>query len=85
VAKPKKNTEAQAQVQTENQTQEKVSQQKTAQKRPKKYRSLSRFIEVFEFKGTRYTIHPNSVVENLPEDAPQLQKLIKEGKLVEVK
>ncbi len=89
MAKPKKNTEAQekqnSQVQAGNQAQEKASQQKPAQKKPKKYRSLSRFIEVFEFKGTRYTIHPNSVVENLPEDAPQVQKLIKEGKLVEVK
>ncbi len=79
MAKPKKSTEA------ENQAKEKVNQQKNAQKKPKKYRSLSRFIEVFEFKGTRYTIYTNSVVENLPEDAPQVQRLIKENKLVEVK
>ena len=57
---------------------------KASSKKPKKYRSLSRFVEVFEFQGTRYTIHPNSVVEGLPEDAPQVQRLVKEGKLVEV-
>ncbi len=74
------------QVQAENKAQKQPKKtQKNAQKKPKKYRSLSRFIEVFEFKGTRYTIHPNSVVENLPEDAPQVQRLIKENKLVEVK
>jgi len=72
--------------QAKNQAQEQPKQtQKTVQKKPKKYRSLSRFIEVFEFKGVRYTIHPNSVVENLPEEAPQVQRLVKEGKLVEVK
>jgi len=80
VAKSVQNTQA------KNQAQEQPKQtQKTIQKKPKKYRSLSRFIEVFEFKGVRYTIHPNSVVENLPEDAPQVQRLVKEGKLVEVK
>jgi hypothetical protein len=76
----------------ENQTQEQPKQTeakeqqkpKASQKKPKKYRSLSRFIEVFEYKGIRYTIHPNSTVENLPEDAPQVQRLIKGGKLVEV-
>ena len=73
-------------MQAKNQAQEQPKQtQKTVQKKPKKYRSLSRFIEVFEFKGVRYTIHPNSVVENLPEEAPQVQRLVKEGKLVEVK
>jgi len=80
VAKTKSNP-AQSQ---QNQEQSKQTQ-KPAQKKPKKYRSLSRFIEVFEHKGVRYTIHPNSVVENLPEDAPQVQRLIKAGKLVEVK
>jgi len=90
VAKSKKNIDAQgkqnSQVQAESQAQEQPKQtQKTVQKKPKKYRSLSRFIEVFEFKGVRYTIHPNSVVENLPEEAPQVQRLVKEGKLVEVK
>jgi len=95
VAKSKKNTAAQAQVQAENEVQnpqaesqakKRLEQSKrTVQKKPKKYRSLSRFIEVFEFKGTRYTIHPNSVAENLPEDAPQVQRLIKSGRLVEVK
>jgi len=77
VAKSKKNS----QTQTENQVQEKSKQTQ----KPKKYRSLSRFVEVFEHKGIRYTIYPNSVIENLPEDAPQVQRLIKEGKLVEVK
>lgn len=90
MAKSKKNIEAQEkqnpQVQTESQAQEQSKQTpKTSQKKPKKYRSLSRFVEVFEFKGTRYTIHPNAVVENLPSEAPQVQRLIKEGKLVEVK
>jgi len=80
VAKTKSNP-AQSQ---QNQEQSKQTQ-KPAQKKPKKYRSLSRHIEVFEYKGVRYTIHPNSVVENLPEDAPQVQRLIKAGKLVEVK
>jgi hypothetical protein len=60
-------------------------QPKQSQRKPKKYRSLSNYIEVFEHEGVRYIIHPNSVVENLPEDAPQVQKLIKEKKLVEVK
>jgi hypothetical protein len=70
-----------------SQPKEQVQEQKpkASPKKPKKYRSLSRFVEVFEFNGTRYTIHPNSVVEGLPEDAPQVQRLIKEGKLVEVK
>ena len=77
MAKSKKNSQAQ----TENQVQEKPKQTQ----KPKKYRSLSRFVEVFEHKGIRYTIYPNSVIENLPEDAPQVQRLIKEGKLVEVK
>ncbi len=77
MAKSKKNS----QTQTENQVQEKSKQTQ----KPKKYRSLSRFVEVFEHKGIRYTIYPNSVIENLPEDAPQVQRLIKEGKLVEVK
>ena len=77
MAKSKKNS----QTQTENQVQEESKQTQ----KPKKYRSLSRFVEVFEHKGIRYTIYPNSVIENLPEDAPQVQRLIKEGKLVEVK
>lgn len=90
MAKSKKNIEAQekqnSQVQAESQAQEQPKQtQKPVQKKPKKYRSLSKFIEVFEFKGTRYTIHPNSVVENLPEEAPQVQRLIKKGKLIELK
>ena len=70
-----------------SQPKEQVQEQKpkASPKKLKKYRSLSRFIEVFEFNGTRYTIHPNSVVEGLPEDASQVQRLIKEGKLVEVK
>jgi hypothetical protein len=59
--------------------------QKPVQKTPKKYRSLSRFIEVFEHKGVRYMIHPNSVVENLPEDAPQVKRLIEQKKLIEIK
>ena len=91
-AQPQQNQEQsknQAQEQLK-QTQEVKEQNKQAgQQKPKsqkkKYRSLSRFIEVFEHKGVRYMIHPNSVVENLPEDAPQVQKLIKEKKLVEVK
>jgi len=78
VAKANQNTQAQ-------QKQQETQNAKPTQKKPKKYRSLSRFIEVFEYKGKRYTIHPNSVIENLPEDAPQVQKLIEEGKLVEVK
>jgi hypothetical protein len=77
-----KNSQPKEQVQ-ERKTQE--QKPKASPKKPKKYRSLSRFVEVFEFQGTRYTIHPNSVVEGLPEDAPQVQRLIKEGKLVEVK
>ena len=75
MAKPKKDTGEQT----------KQSSQKPAEKKPGKYRSLSRFIEVFEFKGVHYTIHPNSVVENLPEEAPQVQRLIKEKKLARVK
>ena len=69
----------------QNPAQPRQKQPKQSQREPKKYRSLSNYIEVFEHKGVRYTIHPNSVVENLPEDAPQVQKLIKEKKLVEVK
>ncbi|WP_457679427.1 hypothetical protein [Thermovibrio sp.] len=82
MAKAKKNAEAQ-----EKQTPQEQSKQtqKPVQKKPKKYRSLSRFIEVFEYKGIRYTIYPNAVVENLPEDAPQVQRLIEQKKLVEVK
>ena len=68
----------------QNQEQSKQTQ-KPAQKKPKKYRSLSRFIEVFEHKGVRYMIHPNSVVENLPEDAPQVKRLIEQKKLIEIK
>ena len=78
MAKANQNTQTQ-------QKQQETQKPKPAQKKRKKYRSLSRFVEVFEHKGTRYMIHPNSVIENLPEDAPQVQKLIKEGKLVEVK
>ena len=89
MAKPKNietREKSNPQVQAENKAQKQPKKaQKTAQNKPRKYRSLSRFIEVFEFKGTRYTIHPNSVIENLPEDAPQVQRLIKENKLVEVK
>ncbi|WP_456436920.1 hypothetical protein [Desulfurobacterium sp.] len=77
--KPKQTQEVKEQSKQEQQ------KPKSSQKKPKKYRSVSRFVEVFEHKGVRYTIHPNSVVENLPEDAPQVQRLIKEGKLVEVK
>ena len=79
-----KNNQNAAQLKSQTQGQPKQTQ-KPVQKSPKKYRSLSRFIEVFEHKGVRYMIHPNSVVENLPEDAPQVQRLIKEGKLVEIK
>ena len=78
MAKANQNTQAQ-------QKQQETQKPKSAQKKVKKYRSLSRFVEVFEHKGIRYMIYPNSVIENLPEDAPQVQKLIEEGKLVEVK
>jgi hypothetical protein len=85
VAKANQNT-----VQPKNQTEKAVQEQpkqnpKPSQRKPKKYRSLSRFIETFEHKGTRYTIHPNSVIENLPEDAPQVKRLIEQKKLIEIK
>ncbi|OMH40223.1 hypothetical protein [Desulfurobacterium indicum] len=83
MAKDKKNTEVQEKQNTQVQKQPKQTQ-KPAQK-PRKYRSLSSFIEVFEYEGKRYTIHPNSIVENLPEDAPQVKRLIEQKKLVEVK
>ena len=53
-------------------------------KKLKKYRSVSRFIEIFEYKGKLYTIKPNSVVENLP-DISQVKRLVRQGKLVEAK
>jgi hypothetical protein len=54
-------------------------------KKPKKYRSFSHMIIVFEHRNKRYTIYPNSIVENLPENASQVKKLIKRGLLKEVK
>jgi hypothetical protein len=85
VAKNNQNT-----IQPANQTEKAVQEQprqnpKPSQRKSKKYRSLSRFIETFEHKGILYTIHPNSVVENLPEDAPQVKRLIEQKKLIKIK
>lgn len=70
---------------TKEQVKEKTSKQEQAQKNPKKYKCTSHMIEVFEHEGKRYTIYPNTIVENLPEDAEPVKKLIKKKKLVEVK
>ena len=85
VAQPKNQAQEQLKQTQEVKEQNKQAGQQKPKSQKKKYRSLSRFIEVFEHKGVRYTIYPNSTVENLPEDAPQVQRLIKDGKLIEVR
>ena len=72
---------------TKEETSKKQSnkKQKSPSPKPKKYRCTSSMIEVFEYKGKRYILYPNSIIKNLPEDAPQVKRLIQQKKLIEIK
>ncbi len=77
--------EIQKQEEKEKKSQEgKTQKKKKKEGARKKYKCTSHMIEVFEHEGKRYTIYPNAIVENLPENASQVQRLIKAGKLIEI-